>query len=119
MQKIPLIYRVSEDISTEVRNGKAAKVITFLASDDKHYMFRLEKKALTSQNILGTQCVEMINCSLPYHRESFIRRLNIKEASKTFIAEDLTLVPISNYTLTLQDILDNFMSRTSFGTEYP
>lgn len=119
MQKIPLICRVGEVITTETRNGKVAKVINFLASDDKHYFFRIEKRTSTLQSILAGQCVEIISNSMEYSRESFVRKLRAKEVSKTFLNDETALVPTSPHTLTLLDILNNFMKKTSFSTDYP
>lgn len=73
----------------------------------------------TPQSILATQCIEIINNSMEYSRESFVRKLRAKEVSKTFINEETALVPTSPHTLTLLDILNDFMNKTSFGIEYP
>lgn len=64
MQKTLLICRVAEDVFTETRNGKQVKVIKFLASDERHYLFRLEKRTSNSQSVLATQCIEIINKSM-------------------------------------------------------
>lgn len=43
----------------------------------------------------------------------------MKEVSKIFINDELALIPTSDHTLTLLDILNDFMNKTAFGTEYP
>jgi hypothetical protein len=114
--RLPCIVQISENIHTDVRNGKATNVITMLGSDSKEYLFRIEKRQNSLQNILSSQCIDVLNSHLDLTRESFIRTLRMNAVKKVFInSEELCLVATSPYTISLMDILNEYMSKTPFG----
>lgn len=117
--RFPFIVQISENIQTDIRNNKSVNLITFLGSDGKEYSFRIEKRQSSLQNILSSQCIDILNSQLELTRESFIRKLRLGEVKKVFISEEVCLVATSPYTVSLLDILNEHMSKTSFGEDYP
>ena len=117
--RFPYIVQISENIQTDVRNNKAVSLITMLGSDGKEYQFRIEKRQSSLQNILSSQCIDVLNNHLELTRESFIRKLKLSEVKKVFISEEVCLVATSPYTVSLLDILNEHMSKTPFGEDYP
>ena len=62
----------------------------------------------------------MINSHLKFNKEASSRHLKIQEMQKIYLKDDIIFMKSSKWSLTMLDVLNDYMSRkTSFSPDYP